>query len=156
VFDWYWALEGWQWVVATVGMLGGAIAAFFGMIILAGTSITKIDQHEKRCECTDCQRKRQLEWARKKREETANQAPNEPRIINPRAIPMVSTNNLKVGMLVLARRGADVYKVNDLQWRDYGRLVFLINQRNQKPAMVRVVNSQLSNRIWIISSRNND
>lgn len=146
--NWYWALTGWEWIVATV--LGGitCLTAFFGMVVgIAKTIAYQAGPHNLRtCSCNKCQLVRSKAW--NKREHP---------IVKRRNLPgeQVSTLQLNTGDIVLSRT-TERYHVDQIMKREYGMVVRLHSLRNERKSWTTVPPGHEDVKMWTIAGSSPD
>jgi len=143
MLNWYYSLEGWQWIAATVGCVSTVIVGFLGMVVAAGKTIFSIGNptHKEKCPCEACQRKRRAAWER-------TYGIDKPPTVD-KSSPLISTRQLKAGMVVLSKSSLQSYQVKDIQILDGGnRLIYLRNSVTSKSSMGIIRRAILDAKIW--------
>lgn len=142
--DWYWALEGWQWIVATVVLLSSVVVAWLGAVVLMAKTIAKGGEQHKinTCPCNACQIRRAKAWNKRTDGGKRLIRKNHPGAL-------VSTMELNPGDIVTSRKGPR-YHVDDVIPREYAIVVKLTSMSNERKSWVTVKNERKHIKTWLI------
>lgn len=67
MFEWYWALHGWDLILTSLGCIVGAFGFIFALAIGMGKWIFSVGEHDwRRCSCAGCQRRRNEAFRKQK------------------------------------------------------------------------------------------
>lgn len=121
MWDWYWSLSGLTWFLATFLIGAIPLGALGAIVIMSAKSIAKSFDHDRAtCGCSMCEtyRARQINKARVRAGE-----------ILPPIYPgmLISTTDLRPGMVVVAGNKGTPHEVVTVQRRAYGYVVILTN-----------------------------
>lgn len=143
MFDWYWALEGWQWIVATILVLSSGAAVWFGIVVLIAKTIAQGAEHNiNTCMCNPCQIRRAKAWNRRTDGGKRLYRRNPPGAL-------VSTLDLHPGDIVSSRKGPR-YHVDEIVSRDFAMVVKLTNMCTEQKSWVTISHARVHTKLWLI------
>lgn len=141
MIDWYWGLSGLTWLITTVTM-GGATLGLIGLVVIwSAKSIAKSFDHDRKlCPCRECERYRVRQ---------INKAYSVTTSFSHRQTSRwISTAELEKGLVVVAQKNGEVYRVQHIEPRAYGYVLILRNLNTRQPAWLTIQHSSAHKKLW--------
>lgn len=147
--SWYWALTGWEWILATLAMVSAVIIGLLSVIAFLSKELAKgLNGHNiNACSCNRCIIRRGKAWDKR----NAGREDLKPL---PRTGVWITTRELVRGDTIVSKEG-NRFHVSQIHERVYGYTVILINLYNQRESWINVSHPRAGVRMWKLAEHQN-